>query len=82
MGRECSTDSSDERCLQKFGQKTEGKRPLVRSRSRCEDNIRVDVRKIRGECVDWIHLTKGAVASYCEHGNEPSASIKDGEFLD
>jgi hypothetical protein len=25
---------------------------------------------------------QGPVASSCEHGNEPSASIKDGEFFD
>jgi hypothetical protein len=34
--------------------------------------------------VDWIHLAqdRGPVAGSCEHGNEPSVSIKGGEFLD
>jgi hypothetical protein len=33
---------------------------------------------------DWIYLDqdRGPVAGCCEHGNEPSGSIKGGEFLD
>jgi hypothetical protein len=29
--------------------------------------------------VDWINLAQKACS--CEHGNEPSVSINDGEFL-
>jgi hypothetical protein len=29
-----------------------------------------------------IWLMTGAVAGFCEHGNEPSDSIQGGEFLD
>jgi hypothetical protein len=36
--------------------KPEGKRPLGRPRRRWEDNIRIDLRKIGWEDVDWIHL--------------------------
>jgi hypothetical protein len=36
--------------------KCEGKRPLGRHRHRWEDNIRVGVREIEWEGVDWIHL--------------------------
>jgi hypothetical protein len=36
--------------------KTEGKRPLKRHRSRWEDDNRMDLREIRWEVVDWIHL--------------------------
>jgi hypothetical protein len=32
----------------------EGKRPVRRSKHRREDNIRVDIRKIDWECVNWI----------------------------
>jgi hypothetical protein len=39
--------------------KSEGKRPLGRHRHRWEDNIRMDVREIECEVVDWIHLTQG-----------------------
>jgi hypothetical protein len=33
-----------------------GKRPLRRGRNRLEDNIRVDLREIGYEGVDWMHL--------------------------
>jgi hypothetical protein len=36
--------------------KPEGKRPLGRTRYGWEDNIRIDVREIVWEGVDWIHL--------------------------
>jgi hypothetical protein len=39
-------------------EKPEGKRPLGRSRSRWEDNIRMNVRETGWEGVDWIHLTR------------------------
>jgi len=30
------------------------------------------------EGVDWLHEDQG----FCEHGNEPSSSVKGGKFLD
>jgi hypothetical protein len=36
--------------------KPEGKRPLGRPRCRWEDSIRLDLREIVWENVDWIHL--------------------------
>jgi len=36
----------------------EGKRPLGRSRRRWEDNIRMDLREIEREAVDWMHLAQ------------------------
>jgi hypothetical protein len=38
--------------------KPEGKRPLGRPRLRWEDGIRMDVRKIGLEVVDWIRLAQ------------------------
>jgi hypothetical protein len=38
--------------------KPEGKRPLGRSRRRWEDNIRMDLREIGWEGVDWKHLAQ------------------------
>jgi hypothetical protein len=38
--------------------KPEGKRPLGRPRRRWEDNIRIDIREIGWEGLDWIHLAK------------------------
>jgi len=36
----------------------EGKRSLVRPRRRREDNIRMDLREIWWEVVDWTHPTQ------------------------
>jgi hypothetical protein len=38
--------------------KTEGKRPLRRSRRRWEDNIRMDIHEVEWECMDWTDLAK------------------------
>jgi hypothetical protein len=35
----------------------EGKRPLVRSRGRCE-NIRMDLKKVGWEDVNWIYVAQ------------------------
>jgi len=36
----------------------EGRRPLRKCRHRWEDNIRIDVRVIGSEDMDWIHLAQ------------------------
>ena len=61
---------------------SEEKNPLGRPRRRWENNIKVDVKEIRCEGVDWICLVEGHVADCCQHGNERSLSIKCGEFLE
>jgi hypothetical protein len=38
--------------------KSDGKKPLLRTRHKWEDNIRRDLKEIRWEGVDWMHLTK------------------------
>jgi hypothetical protein len=60
---------------------TEGKRPLGRPRQ----NWRTLLEWILGKQVGkmwsgfiWFRIRTGS----CEHGNEPSAFIKGGEFLD
>jgi len=64
--------------------KPEGKRPLGRPRRRWVDNIRTDLQEVGCGCMDWIGLAqdKRQVADACECGNEPSGSMKCGEFLD
>jgi hypothetical protein len=37
--------------------KPDGKTPFVRPRRRWEDNIKMYLREIGWECLDWIHLT-------------------------
>jgi hypothetical protein len=36
--------------------KLEGRRPFGRPRRRCVDNIKMDLREIRGDGIDWIDL--------------------------
>jgi hypothetical protein len=38
--------------------KHEGKRPLGRPRHRWEDNIKLDLREVGWEGVDWMHLVQ------------------------
>jgi hypothetical protein len=38
--------------------KQEGKRPLGRRRHRWEDNIKMDLREIGWDGMDWIHLAQ------------------------
>jgi hypothetical protein len=37
---------------------SEGKRPLGRARCKQEDNIKMDLKEIGWETVDWIHLNQ------------------------
>jgi hypothetical protein len=56
--------------------KPEGKRPFGRYRRRCEDLMNT----VQG--IVSSGSGQGPVRGCCEHGNEPSGSIKGGEFLD
>jgi hypothetical protein len=49
-----------------------------------EDNIKTELEKILWKRVDWMRLPQdeAEVSGCCEHGKEPSGSIKGGEFLD
>ena len=38
--------------------KPEGKRPLGRPRRRWEDNIKVDLKEVGGDCGDWMELAQ------------------------
>jgi hypothetical protein len=62
----------------------EGNSPLGRPRRRWEDNITMDLQEVGCGGMDWIGLAqdRDKLARNCECGNEPSGSIKRGEFLD
>jgi hypothetical protein len=62
----------------------EGRRPLGRCRRRWVDNITMDLsEKGFGGCgLDSFGSGYGKLAFSCEHGNEPSVSLKCREFLD
>jgi hypothetical protein len=75
--------SFDFKCTWHFG--LEGKRKgSVRHRRRCEDNIKMNLREIGHEGVNWIQLAQNRdqLRTICDHSNEPSGSIEGGEFLD
>jgi hypothetical protein len=56
MGGACSTHGSDEKYVQNFDRKLEGKRPLGRTKLRWEDDIGMNLRETGWEGMDWIHL--------------------------
>jgi hypothetical protein len=57
--------------------KPEGKKPLARPQRRWVDNIGMDLRETgRVVWTGLIWLRIGPVEGPCEHGNEPSGSIK------
>jgi hypothetical protein len=63
--------------------KPEVKRPLVRTRLRWEDNIKMELQEVGCGGEDWIDVAQDRqVAGTCECGDEPSGSIKCREFLD
>ena len=63
--------------------KPDGKRPLGRPRCRWKDNIKMDLQEVGGGG-DWMELAedRDRWRVLGEYGNEPSGSIKCGEFLD
>jgi hypothetical protein len=64
--------------------KPERKRLLGIPRRIREDNIRMDLSKmgLEGCGLDSCRSRQSLVAGFCEHGDAPSGSIKDGKFLD
>jgi hypothetical protein len=84
MGGSCSTRGGDEKLIQNSAGKSEGKKALGRPRHRWEGNIRMDVRGVEYEGVDWIHLAENrnqwrVVVNTVM--NQPSGSIKGRGFL-
>jgi hypothetical protein len=64
-------------------QKPEEQRLLGTLRCRREDNIKMGLQEVGwGAWTGLICIRIGKVAVCCEYGNEPSGSIKCGEFLD
>jgi hypothetical protein len=54
-----------------------------RPRSKRVDNIKMDLREVGWDGVDWIDLAQDRDPwGSCEHGNEPAVSIKCREVLE
>jgi hypothetical protein len=64
--------------------KSEGKRPLGSPRRKWVDIIKMDLREIEWGRMGWIVVDqdKDLVEDPCEHGNEPSGSIKCWEVVE
>jgi len=64
--------------------RSEGRRPLGRPRFRWKDYIKFDPSRSEtgGSGMDQSVSGEGLVAGSFECGNEPSVSIKCGEFLE
>jgi hypothetical protein len=60
-----------------------GKRPVGRLRLRWVYNIKMNLTEIGCDGLDWIDLAQDREQwRTCEHGNEPSGSIKCWEALE
>jgi hypothetical protein len=73
----------EEGCIQSLVGKLEGKRPLGRPRLRWEDDIKMDLHEVGcGAWIGLIWLRIGIGDGSCKSGDEPSGSIRCGEFLE
>ena len=48
-------NGEEEKCIYGFVENPVGNRPLPRPSGRWEDTIKMYLKEIRHECVDWIH---------------------------
>jgi hypothetical protein len=62
--------------------KPEGRRPLGRPRRRWVDNVKMDLERMGWYGLERSGSGQGKVECSCEHGNEPSGSIKCWEILE
>jgi hypothetical protein len=58
IGRACSTNGEKRNAYRILVGKPEGKRPLERPRRRCVDNIKINLREIGLDGMDWIDLSQ------------------------
>jgi hypothetical protein len=56
MGRACSKNEGKRNAYRIFVEKPEGKGPLRRPRRRWVNNIKIDLREIGWDSMDWIDL--------------------------
>jgi hypothetical protein len=61
--------------------KAEAKKPLGGLRRIWENNIKMSFKEARGHGVGFTWLTINHMSGSCDYGNEPSGSMKCGEFL-
>jgi hypothetical protein len=62
MGGACGTTGEGRGVHRILGGKHEGKRPLERHRHRWENNIKMDLKEVGCEGMDWIDLAQDKVS--------------------
>jgi len=83
MGVACGTYGEEQRCIQDFVVKPEGKRPLGRPKRRWEDNIHTGLQEIGWEITLFSHGSRqGQVLASCKQVNKLSCAIEFRAFLD
>jgi hypothetical protein len=84
QGRACSTNGEKRNAYRILLGKPELKRTRERPRCGWMDNIKMGFREIGWGGMDWIDLAqdRDQWRSLCEHGNEPSGSMKCWEVLE
>jgi len=81
MGWACGAYGLGEGVYRLLVGKPEGRRPLGRSRRGWVDIITMELQEVGCGYMDWIGLAQNRqVAGAYECGNEPSGSVKCGEF--
>jgi len=58
VGGACGACGAGERGYRVLVGKPEEKRPLGRHRRRWEDNIKMDLQEVGGDCGDWMELAQ------------------------
>jgi hypothetical protein len=81
MGGACSTNWKKRNVCRILVGRPEGKRPLGRPRRRWVDNIKMDLRGIGWDYLDWIDMAQDGF-QWFEDGIEPSCSMKFWEVLE
>jgi hypothetical protein len=81
MGRACGLYGGEEKCRRILLGKREGKRPLGRHRHRWKANIKMDLKEVGQEGMDWLHLAQDR-DKWQSLVSTVINFIKCGEFLD
>jgi hypothetical protein len=82
MGGACSRYGEKRNAYRILVRKLEGKRPLGRPRRRWVDNIKIDLREIGWDGMDWIDLAQDRNQWRALVSTVPSGSIKCWQVLE